>query len=163
AANAHTQHEQTIRPIIRLLTIQWACQNSVKIDRSDGATSGGIMTHPFGSMATANPAGANARTSQRGKFGPDRARQPSESRVKSMSRSRRLRIPREKCPIFDGIAGIAPTHNAASVVNNRLADAQGYRETAIWADGRTGEETQKRPPARRVAVRNYAPPHAGRD
>src|SRR5215470_3676755 len=67
-AIAHTQTEQTIRPIITLLTIQWACQNSVKIDRSDGATSGGIMTHPFGSMATANPAGADARTSQRGQI-----------------------------------------------------------------------------------------------
>jgi len=34
----------------------------VKMDRSDAA-SGGIMIRPFGSIATANPAGADAKTS----------------------------------------------------------------------------------------------------
>src|SRR5262249_10004165 len=42
-----------------------------------------------------------------------------------MSRYRRLRIPREKCPIFGSSAEDRPSHNAASVVNNGLADAQG--------------------------------------
>src|SRR5215471_2326777 len=69
-AIAHTHTEQANRPIITLLTIQWACQNRVKMDRSDGATSGGIMIRPFGSVTTANPAGADARTSRRGQPEP---------------------------------------------------------------------------------------------
>jgi hypothetical protein len=54
-----------------------------------------------------------------------------------MSRCRRLRIPREKCPIFGGNADDRPSHIAAPVVNNRLADKQEYCLTAMRAYGRT--------------------------
>jgi hypothetical protein len=55
-----------MRPIITDLTIQWACQNRVKMERSDEAASGGIMTSPFGSVASASPAGAEAKDLSKG-------------------------------------------------------------------------------------------------
>src|SRR5882672_5523897 len=103
-AIAHTQTEQAMRPIITDLTIQWACKNRVKMERSDEAASGGIMTSPFGSVASASPAGAEARTSQRGQgglIGPSTfevSREINEPLWRS-------RIPREKCPILSASAG----------------------------------------------------------
>jgi hypothetical protein len=88
-------------------------------------------------MAPGNPASADARTSENVKPDPSWIRQPSGFRVKSMSRCRRLRIPREKCPIFGGNADDRPSHIAAPVVNNRLADKQECCLTAGRADGRT--------------------------
>src|SRR5215470_2943070 len=46
-AIAHTHTEQAMRPIITDLTIQWACQNRVKMERSDGAASVGSMISSF--------------------------------------------------------------------------------------------------------------------
>jgi hypothetical protein len=54
-----------------------------------------------------------------------------------MSRCRRLRIPREKCPIFGGNADDRPSHIAAPVVNNRLAHKQECCLTPTRAYGRT--------------------------
>src|SRR6266545_1234087 len=55
-AIAHTQTDATSSPAITSLTIQWAFQNSVKIDRSeevsgsaDCARSAGFIGFPFGS------------------------------------------------------------------------------------------------------------------
>src|SRR5690242_19770185 len=57
---AHTQMDATSSPIITILTIQWACQNNVKSDRSeevsgsaDCATSAGFMFTPLGSSGVA--------------------------------------------------------------------------------------------------------------
>src|SRR5215468_8675862 len=101
-AIAHTHTEQANRPIITLLTIQWACQNRVKIDRSDGATSGGIMIRPFGSVAAASPADAKAEPLKVANVARS-ARQPSRSRVKIdvplpplAAAEGGIRIPREK-------------------------------------------------------------------
>jgi hypothetical protein len=108
-------------------------------------------------MATGNPGSADARTSENVKpdlIGPP---EPSGFRVKSMSRCRRLRIPREKCPIFGGNADDRPTHNAAPVVNNRLAATQECCLTAVRTDGRTSDAAahNKTPPAvLRVAARS---------
>ena len=46
-----------------------------------------------------------------------------------------------------------PSHNAASVVNNQLADTQGCHLNAVWSYGRTGAQPidAKKPPALRVA------------
>src|SRR5579884_1867935 len=71
---AQTQTEHTSSPIITLLTIQWACQNSVKSERSDDvsgsadcATSGFIRTsfrNPAvtGRTAAARPMRTRGRT-----------------------------------------------------------------------------------------------------
>src|SRR5262245_20542787 len=54
-AMAHTQTEHTMSPSMVNLTIQWACQNRPKIERSDEvsgsaccATSAGFMAYPLG-------------------------------------------------------------------------------------------------------------------
>src|SRR3954453_22176824 len=54
-AIAHTHTEQVSRPSIVNLTIQWACQNRPKIERSEEvsgsaccATSAGFMAYPLG-------------------------------------------------------------------------------------------------------------------
>src|SRR5215831_17558701 len=63
-----------------------------------------------------------------------------------MSRYRRLRIPREKCPIFGSSAEDRPSHNAASVVNNGLADAQGTpydSHTGRWSHREPADTDEK--------------------
>src|ERR1700678_2867302 len=120
-AIAHTQIEQANSPTITVLTIQCACRNKVKIDRSVGARSAGFMVRPFGSAAIRDTATGPPKTPNR--TSPDPAGLP-DVYVKSLNRCRRLRIPREPSPVLNGYADDRTGHNAASVVNNRLPQLQ---------------------------------------
>src|SRR5579872_6117062 len=80
-AIAQTHTEQNKSPIMTDLTIQWACQNSVKSERSDDvsgstdcATSAGFMGTSFSlsGFAGQNRRGAQLRT--KGRAGQHRSR-----------------------------------------------------------------------------------------
>jgi hypothetical protein len=104
------------------------------------------MVRPFGSVATASPAGAQASIADflatlnailSSSF-PHAGRVEKGGGPIERSLSAIYEFPAKKCPIL-GVAsdGDRPSHNAASVVNNALARMQQWLMEGMTADGRT--------------------------
>ena len=65
-AIAQTQTEQTSSPIITVLTIQWACQNSVNSERSEEVSGSTDCATSAGFMGTSFPLIRFRRSNRRG-------------------------------------------------------------------------------------------------